>query len=214
VWAFVEPVADSQLEALLEASWSHARRGPDEAPRASLAQLDFLAEAARSADLAFVRPHLARAVRKLRGAGIALSDRRIGKAQALIAAAAVVAGRAAPTESDLWPIVYAIPSAEQQALARAVLRDVLEKSESSALSAAAEESSAGPRARATRLAAAAEEIFARPPEQADAAARDAWLLKLEGVAREIDSAFAPETLPDTLKAVRERIVASIGGGRA
>jgi MoxR-like ATPase len=209
VWVFVEPVGDSQLEALLEASWANAH--PHEhAPRASLTHVDLLAQAARAADLTAVRPHFAHAVRRLRAAGIALTDRRIGKAQSLIAAAAVVAGRTAPTEADLWPIVYAIPSAEQQSLARTVLRDLLEKSESRTLTAAAEESSAGPEARAARLVASAEEVLARGPAAEDARGQDGWRSKLEGVAREIDSGFAPETMPEALRSIRSRIVALIG----
>jgi MoxR-like ATPase len=212
LWVFVEPVPDAQLEALLEAAWQGGRSGGDGA-RTTLAELDLLTQAARVADLSAVRPHFAHCVRRLRGAGIALSDRRVAKAQALVAAAAVIAGRTAPTEADLWPLVYAVPSLEQQALARSVLRDVLERSESQTLGAAAEESSAGPAARATRLVTTAEAIFAAAPAPG-AAERDAWRARLEGVAREIDSGFGADMMPEALRNVRARIVATMSEDQA
>jgi MoxR-like ATPase len=120
-----------------------------------------------------------------------------------------MAGRAHPTEADLWPIVAAVPTREGQAAARDALRDVLARSENAALSAAALEASLGPLARATRLADAAEAALAARPEGGDAL--DGWRLKLEGVAREIDAGFAPTALPERLAAARARLVATLAG---
>ncbi|HZI13580.1 MAG TPA: AAA family ATPase, partial [Myxococcus sp.] len=147
---FVEPVPDPRLEDLLAGGaslWGHA-----EARTTSLESLDVLAQAAREADLSPVRPHLAHALRTLRAAGIGLSDRRAVKVQKLIAAAAALAGRRVPGTADLWPLVYAVPTKEAQALARDVLRELLASAENPALAAAALEASAGPRARAQRIA--------------------------------------------------------------
>ncbi|WP_404366438.1 AAA family ATPase [Corallococcus coralloides] len=189
---FVEPVPDPRLEELLEGG---ASLWADAAPRvASLQSLDVVAQAARRADLGPVRPHLAQALRTLRAAGIALSDRRAVKVQRLVAAAAALAGRTTPGVADLWPLVYAVPTKEAQALARDVLRDVLSASENLALPAAALEASAGPLARAQRIAQAGQVLLASRPADGDADAVAAWRLKLEGVAREMDAGFAPETL--------------------
>jgi len=199
---FVDPIPDPRLEELLEGGWSLAQ-GETGVPL-SLADLDALAARARAADLAGVRPHLAHAIRLLRGAGIQLSDRRAVKSQRLVAAAAVLAGRQTATQADLWPLLLAVPTREQQELARECLREVLARAENAALPAAAEEASLGPLARAARLARAGREALGEQP--GDPEARADWLLRLEGIAREIDAGFAADSMPAELAAVREQIV--------
>jgi MoxR-like ATPase len=204
---FVEPVPDPRLEELLAGGaslWS-----TEEARTASLEAVDVLAQVAREADLGPVRPHLAQALRTLRGAGIGLSDRRMVKVQRLVSAAAALAGRRTPSVADLWPLLYAVPTQEAQALARDVLRELLAHSENPALPAAALEASAGPLARAQRLALAGRGVLAERPADGDSEARASWRLKLEGVAREMDAGFAPEALPADLRAVREEIRAAL-----
>ena len=186
--AFLDPIPDPRLEELLEGGWSLGTG--DAGRRATMEDLDVLAAAVARADVAPVRSHLAHAIRVLRRAGIVLSDRRAVKAQRLVAAAAVMAGRAAPTEADLWPLVVAVPTREGQAAARDALRDVLARSENAALAAAAAEASLGPLARAARIASAGEEALAARPAGGDPEALSAWRLRLEGVAREIDAGFA------------------------
>jgi MoxR-like ATPase len=205
--AFLDPIPDPRLEELLEGGWSLGTG--ETGRRATMEHLDALATAVARADVAPVRPHLAHAIRVLRRAGITLSDRRAVKAQRLVAAAAVMAGRAQPTEADLWPLVVAVPTREGQAAARDALREVLARSENDALAAAAAEASLGPLARASRIAAAGEALLAARPRADDAEALDAWRLKLEGVAREIDAGFAKP--PEALASVRARIVAALGG---
>jgi MoxR-like ATPase len=203
--AFLDPIPDPRLEELLEGGWSLGVKG--EGRRASMDHLDILAAAVSAADMTKVRGHLAHAIRALRKSGVVLSDRRAVKAQRLVAAAAVMAGRTQPTEADLWPLVTAVPTREGQVAARDALRDVLGRSENAALSAAAAEASLGPLARATRIVAAGEEALGAKPAVDDAEAMEAWRLKLEGVAREIDAGFAKP--PDSLASVRERIVAAL-----
>ena len=206
--AFVEPIPDPMLERLLEGGWS---LGQEPARHwASMSDIDALAEAARAADMSGVRAQLGKAVRILRGAGITLTDRRSVKAQRLIAAAAVMAGRERPTEADLWPVVFAVPTHEQQALARDCLRELLSATENGSLPSAAEEASRGPLARAARIAQAARQILdERPATEDPSAARD-WRLRLEGAAREIDACFAPEQMPQELVEVRVRIIEELG----
>jgi MoxR-like ATPase len=207
VRTFVGPVPDPRLEELLAGGASLWKAG--EARTASLEALDLLAGAAREADLGPVRPHLAHALRTLRGAGIVLSDRRMVKAQRLVAAAAALAGRSTPDVADLWPLIYTVPTQEAQALARDVLRELLAHSENPALAAAALEASAGPRARAQRIAQAGRTVLAARPVEGDDEALASWRLKLEGVARELDAGFAPEALPEELRAVREELRAAL-----
>jgi len=203
---FVEPVPDPMLETLLQGGWELGARGKD--AHASMEQIDMLARAARQADMSRVRPALAHALRVLRSAGVALSDRRAVKAQFLIAAAALLAGRQQPDESDLWPLVFVVPTSQQQDIARESLRELLSSTENNTLSYAAEEASAGPRVRANRLALAGREVLAsRPEAESDL---EAWRLKLEGIVREIDSGFAPEQMHEELVAVRSAIVEQLG----
>jgi MoxR-like ATPase len=126
------------------------------------------------------------------------------KVQRLVAAAAALAGRAIPTEADLWPIVFAVPEAAGQDVARDTLRDLLDRTENAALLAAAVEASLGPLARARRMVADGEALLAAPEVSSDA-----WRLKLEGVAREIDAGFAAESRPADLGEIRRRIVEAL-----
>jgi MoxR-like ATPase len=204
VRVFVEAIPDARLEDLLEGGWGLTRAALEQ--KATLEHVDFLAASARSADLAPVREALAHAVRLLRRGGVELSDRRIVKVQRLVAAACVLAGRANPTDADLWPILYAVPTLEGQRMARDLLRSVLEHSQSDALTAAAESASSSPATRAARLAESATMLLTAAPAPEDAQALSHWRLKLEGVAREIDASFDVAQLPDVLAPVRQRLV--------
>ena len=204
---FVDAVPDHDLETLLEGGWSLVRSKQEEAP-ASIGDLDALAEAAKAADLEPVRAEIASCVRALRGAGIQLSDRRAVKLQRLVAAAAVMDGRTTASSADLWPIVYAVPTREDQDEARRVLKTQLERAANRSLSAAAEDASLGMRARAERLVRAGEELLAAPP--AAEAERLGWRLKLEGVVREIDACFSAKSRPEAVSAVRQRVADELG----
>jgi MoxR-like ATPase len=207
VRVFVDPVPDANLEDLLEASWGLRQQPPQRV--AEIAQLAAVAEATRAVDLAPVRADFAHALRLLRGASIVLSDRRVARAQGLVAAAAVLAGRSHATRADLWPLVFAVPTLEAQNAARAALRDLLAEAHSDVLPAAAERASAGPAARAGRLVAAAEALFAARPADEDATGREHWRRRLEGIAREIDAGFVTASAPAALGAVRTRIVTEL-----
>jgi MoxR-like ATPase len=208
VRVFVEPVSDAKLEELLEASWSLARGAL--APVASMTAIARVAAAARAVDLSAVRADYAHALRLLRGASIVLTDRRAARAQGLVAAAAALAGRSTATRADLWPIVFAVPTAESQSAARDVLRDLLAEAKNEGLPVASELASSGPAARALRLVRATDAAFADRPAEGDAGSRDRWRRKLEGIAREIDAGFAAADLPETLGTARARIVAELG----
>ncbi len=213
VRVFVEPVPDPQLEELLARGWGLDTRAAA-APAARLADFDVLAAAARACDLSGLRPLLADAVRTLRGAGIELSDRRVVRVQRLCAAAAALAGRGVASAADLWPIIYAVPTAEAQRLARAALKPMLEATANAALPTAAAEASLGPVARAAKLVQAGQALLDLPPAPGDDTSAWAWRLKLEGVAREIDAGFDPGALPAELAALRARVVELLAQGGA
>ncbi len=193
---YLEPVPDTRLEELLEGGWqsSHVPMSG-----ASLSDIDTLSGAARACDLNAVRPHLAGAIRQLRGAGIRLSDRRAVRVQKLVAAAAALDGRTLASEADLWPLVLAVPGQEDQARAREILRDTLQKSQNAALLLASEDASSGPAARAARLLDSARQLLESPQNNSS------WRLKIEGVAREIDAALPQDHHTEDVEAVRAQI---------
>ncbi len=198
--AFVEPVADSRLEELLAGGWEMGRRTV--APKAGLDRLDLLGAAVPAVDMSAVRPALAHAVRQLRQAGIDLSDRRIVRSQRLVAAAAVLAGRERAGEADLWPLLFAIPTAAGQTGAREVLREVLAASSHPLLHAAAETTARTPQARVARLIEESDRLLAgtagKPPRE-----------RIEALLREIDANFDPAQLPAELAERRLRLAAGI-----
>ena len=195
---FVKPVPDSELEQLLIQG---AKPPPPLVAGANLGDLELLASARRSLDLAPVRAVLAEAVRLLRRAGVALTDRRIVRSQHLVAAAAVIAGRHAAAPSDLWPIVYAIPSELEQETAREVLRELLSASDSP-LAQAALDASASAATQAARIAEAARATLAEAPAPEE---REAWLLRLEGLLRDVDATFSQNALPAPLVDLRQKM---------
>ncbi|WP_406193815.1 AAA family ATPase [Kitasatospora sp. NBC_01560] len=201
---FVEPVADSRLEELLEAG-----RRPAAAPAHPadlLGAVDRLAAAARDCDLDEVTPLLAAALRRLRGAGVPVSDRRAVRSQRLIAAAAVLDGRSAASARDLWVLPLIAPTADAQALARDTLADLIGKAANRSLVHAAEELSRSTAARAERIARTGTALLAE--HGGLPAGRDSRL-RLEAALREIDAGFDPADLPAALAGIRAELVAAV-----
>jgi MoxR-like ATPase len=199
VRVFVSSVSDTELEALLQAG--RALQPAAEA-HASIADLDVLIGAAAEVDLSAIVPVIAQAIRLLRKAGVTLSDRRLVRAQRLIAAAACLAGQTHARRADIWPLVYVVPTLLEQETARGVLNELLAEA-TSPLQAAAFDASAGPVARAARIATAAQSLLVESPE---AEQRQAWSLRLEAVLREIDASFASDRLPEPLPQLRRQLV--------
>lgn len=195
---FIEPVADAQLEDLLSAGWS--ADAPTEAGPSLLPALDRLSAASRSCDTSAVRPLLGIAVRRLRAAGVQLSDRRVVRSQRLVAAAATLDGRGVADASDLWVLPLVALTPDTQVLVRETLKDLLDGASNRALMHAAEEFSRGAAARADRLLATAEELLAVTD------ADESLLLRVEATLREIDAGFALENLPPDLAEARASLI--------
>ncbi len=197
---FVEPVPDPRLEDLLEGGWQVNHRPV--AARADLASLDILNRAVPLVNMAEVRGDLAQAIRQLRQANVLLSDRRIVKAQQLIAAATVLAGRQVASRADLWPLVYVIPTAAGQRNAREVLRDLLAQARHPLLQAVVEEAVQQPLARITRLAETADSLLVNT-ESED------FQKSAEALLREIDANFVKTELPAELEERRTQLIAAL-----
>jgi MoxR-like ATPase len=207
--AFVEPVGDPFLEQLLTEGWG-VQGPPPEPVAGAMAALDTLSAMLRQVDLTDARPHLAHAVRVMRKAGIVLPDRRVVRTQRLIAAAALLDGRSTAGAADLWPVIYAVPTAQGQSLAREALGALLVRSENQTLMGAAAEASGGPLARAARIAEAGASILGARPVDGDPLALDGWKRRVEGIGREIDACFTASSRPASLAALRGQVSAALG----
>ena len=205
VRVFVEPVADGSLEDLLDVGWRNRQiRAPEPV---GIDVVDRLRAASLRCDLEEVRPLIGAAVRRIRSAGIALSDRRVVRSQGLVAAAAVLDGRSEATAADLWTLPLVAPTLDAQHVARSALADLLESAHSSLLPNAAEEYSAGVLARARRLIDSGRALLAEASDSPDPDAK----LRMEATLREIDAGFASAEITDELAEVRAALVAVVTG---
>lgn len=195
---FIAPVADHALEQLL----THGRAAELESAVSGHASpaLDTVINAARAVQVEPVRPLLAEAIRALRRQHIALSDRRIVKAQQLVAAAAALAGRLDAQPADLWPLVYVLPSAGAQASGRELLAPWLEAARNTTLQSACEAASGQPLARLPRLL-----------EQAAALKTTPLIPAIESWLKEVDSSFERAQLPAELGQVRSTLLVLLRG---
>ncbi|MFF2147695.1 AAA family ATPase [Kitasatospora sp. NPDC058190] len=203
---FVEPVPDARLEELLESGRRPAAPVAPTATRDLLGALDRLAAAARGCDLDSVTPLLATALRRLRAAGVPVSDRRAVRSQNLVAAAAVLDGRTSASARDLWVLPLIAPTADSQTLARETLADLIDQAANRSLAHTSEELSRSTAARAERLMRTGAALLAEHgglPDGQDSR------LRLEAVLREIDAGFDPADLPAPLAGVRAGLVAVV-----
>ncbi|TCO52885.1 AAA family ATPase [Actinocrispum wychmicini] len=105
----VESVASAQLADLLTRGWEHERaRVPPggEPPVLLMEDLRALSDSVREVDIDPVRGILADLVGELLAQGVTLSDRRIVRAQKLVAAAALLREDGTARPRDLWPIAH------------------------------------------------------------------------------------------------------------
>lgn len=135
--ARLDYVADDDVEDVLEVGWSAEQReiaragrtagGPESAERSravfGLADLVELQQAVAAVDLGPVRAVYARIVRDLREQGVTFSDRRAVKAQKVVAAAALLAGRAKAETADLAGLVHVWADARDEPALRRIVAD-------------------------------------------------------------------------------------------
>jgi MoxR-like ATPase len=197
---FVEPVPDNRLEELLAGGWSQESLGAGST--AEMADLDLLRAQVVHVRMDEARVALADALRKLRAAGVLLSDRRIVKTQRLVAAATVLAGRQTATDADLWPLLYVLPSREAQLSAQEVLRDSLRMATNPTLRSAVEQVVLQPVSRVERLVQAARSCL---DDTDGVAARTI----AEALLREIDANFTVPALSPELAVERARLVVRV-----
>lgn len=198
---FVDVVPDHQLEAMLLGGWQSETHPVKSL--AGMAEIDTLSNMLKEVQLDQIRITLADAVRRLRQAGVFLSDRRIVRSQRLIAAATLLGGRLEATDADLWPLLYVLPTLETQQHGREVLSDIFALSANSNLFSAVEEVAQQPLSRVARLTEIAKCYLA------DLAVVQKQ--EIEVLLREIDANFSRETLPHELADLRQSLVGEVSG---
>src|SRR5262249_26320726 len=111
-------VPDDRLGDVLDAGWKlelrHVGNGKPEKPALSIEDVRRLHTLLARVDLAPMRTEFADLVRKIRKAGIVVSDRRAVKLQRMAAASALVAGRLHAIPQDLWIFRYIWDREEQR----------------------------------------------------------------------------------------------------
>ena len=123
-----ENVPVERLGEVLNAGWTLDRRrhektdGPPPLKVADVAKLQAILS---TVDMSAVRPPIVDLVGRLRRAGIAVSDRRAVKMQRLVAASALLCGRAAAVLSDLWVFRYIWDRLEQREVLASIVDEML-----------------------------------------------------------------------------------------
>lgn len=119
---------EDSLEAVLNAGWRLETR--EHAPaEVSAGELRGLQKLAREVDLAPARPAYLDLVKRLRAAGLALSDRRAVKLQRVVAASALLCGRREARASDLWVLRHIWDTEEQQEWLAAIVEEALRQTD-------------------------------------------------------------------------------------
>lgn len=119
-------VADERLPEVLHAGWNFERRTAAATASITLEEMRSIRSLVGSIRMDDVLTAYTDAVRRLRRAGIAVSDRRAVKLQRMVAASAVLCGRAAANPSDLWVLRYIWDTDEQREVIAAIVQEMID----------------------------------------------------------------------------------------
>lgn len=100
-----ENVPDDRLDQVLRAGWKREQRA-ELRPTLSVDDVRVLQSTVLTIDVQGVQPAYLDLVGRLRRAGLPISDRRAVRLQRVIAASAMISGRAVADVSDLWTMRY------------------------------------------------------------------------------------------------------------
>lgn len=118
-------VADEQLPAVLAAGWALDHQGPAPAPGMGAGDIRALQARLGAVALDAVRAAYLDLIRRMRRAGIAVSDRRAVRLQRLVAASALLCGRGTAQTSDLWVLRHTWDTEEQAEVLAALVDAVV-----------------------------------------------------------------------------------------
>ena len=124
-------VHDDRLGEVLSAGWRLAQSQFHDKVTVDVEAIRRLQRFLYDVDLSAVRPLYVELVHRLRRAGIPVSDRRAVKLQRLLAASAVLCGRATVSRTDLWVLRYIWDTDEQREIVAAIVQDAVNKADES-----------------------------------------------------------------------------------
>lgn len=122
-----ENVADEHLSSVLDAGWRLYARSADGATQISADEVRRLQSVLSEINVVAVRPAYLELVRRLRRAGIVISDRRAVRLQRLVAASAALCGRLQSNATDLWVFRHIWDTEEQQEVIAAIVQEAIPK---------------------------------------------------------------------------------------
>jgi MoxR-like ATPase len=122
-------VPEEQLTDVLEAGWRHelGQAPENEKAEISIEDVQRLQGMLGQIDFSGVLSQYSALVRRLRYAGISISDRRAVKLQRLIGASAILSGRLNVLISDLWVLRYIWDAEEEQELLADIVNEVTQQ---------------------------------------------------------------------------------------
>jgi MoxR-like ATPase len=129
-------VGDDRLSEVLSAGWRLDHGLVERKATLSMEDVRRLQALLGETDLSAVESHYVDCIRRLRGVGIPVSDRRAVKLQRLVAASALLCGRGQANRTDLWVLRYIWDTEDQQEVIAGVVQAVLEKCAAEELAAA------------------------------------------------------------------------------
>ncbi len=122
-------VSDANLDNLLRAGWSMEKTATLGTKLLSVDSLAAAQQQVTTIDIAPIGEIYAEVVRKIRRAGIELSDRRAVRLQRPIAASALLCRRSAANITDLWVLRYIWDTQEQQEILSSIIDTTISKAD-------------------------------------------------------------------------------------
>lgn len=119
-------VADDALPQVLVAGWELDRRGEPPTSRLHVDELRKLHRLVGDVDVTPLRPAYVELIRRLRRAGLAISDRRAVKLQRLVAASAILCGRLQANLTDVWVLRYVWDSEDEREILASLVSQALQ----------------------------------------------------------------------------------------
>jgi MoxR-like ATPase len=207
---FVEPVEPDNVEKLLEAGWANASsNGKSDLKALTVSDIEKLQERVLQVDLSHVRSAYSHIIRKLTVKGLRFSDRRMVKGQKLIAAAALLSGRAKASLADLWPVIYMVQDHSLQEQAKEILAEELQSAQSAILDQSAKTAAYGPAAYAADLATDAQKHLEGKPQLREDPKSEVWAVRAETLLARIDAGFTDDSIPETLSMAKTALLAAL-----
>jgi MoxR-like ATPase len=118
-------VPTERLNDVLRAGWNREVAGRDRPVGMHVDRVREIQRQLRDVSFDDIRPTYVELVRRLRLAGIKVSDRRAVKLQRMVAASALLCGRVSAIPSDLWVLRYIWDTDEQQEVISAIVNNAI-----------------------------------------------------------------------------------------